>query len=142
MNDAPAGKDRPMDEPDPNVEVTVIQQDARSAEIRVVGELTEVARRPLVRAMTDLMLTDHELHRVQVDTTGVTFMDSAGMATLVQLEKMGEPRGIEVILVVNSAAVTRPLQLSGLWTRFTIIDRREDAPEAVHEATHRHTEHS
>jgi len=131
-----------MDEPDPNVEVTVIQQDAESAEIRVVGELTEVARRPLVRAMTDLMLSDHELHRVQVDTTGVTFMDSAGMATLVQLEKMGEPRRIEVILVVNSSAVTRPLQLSGLWTRFTIIDRREDAPEAVHEATHRRTEHS
>jgi anti-anti-sigma factor len=131
-----------MDEPDPNVEVTVTQQDARAAVIRVEGELTEPARRPLVRAMTDLMLTDPELQRVQVDTTGVTFMDSVGMATLVQLEKMGEPRGIDVVLVVNSAAVTRPLQLSGLWTRFTIIDRREGTHETVQPATHRHTGHS
>jgi anti-anti-sigma factor len=142
MNSGPAGKKRAMDEPDPNVEVTVSQQDAHSDEILVAGELTEAARRPLVRAMTDLMLTDHRLHRVQVDTTGVTFMNSAGMSVLVQLQKMGRPRGIELVLIVNSDVVTRPLQLSGLWHRFTIVDRRHDTPGTVHEATHQRTEHS
>jgi anti-sigma B factor antagonist len=54
----------------------------------------------------------------------VTFINSAGIAALVQLQKMGQPRGIELALAVQNPAVTRPLQLSGLWHRFTIIDRR------------------
>jgi anti-anti-sigma factor len=131
-----------MDEPDPSVEVTVTAQDDESAHIRIVGQLTEDARRPVIRAMTELMLHAPHLHRVEVDTTGVTFMNSAGMAVLIQLQKMGQPRGIEIVLIAQSAAVTRPLQLSGLWHRFTIIDRRVDSPDVVHEATHRRSEHT
>jgi anti-anti-sigma factor len=142
MNRALTGQDTGMGEPDPHVEVTVTAQDDESTELRVVGDLTEDARRPLVRTMTDLMLHLPGLRRVRVDTREVTFMNSAGMATLVQLQKMGQPRGIDLVLVVQSAAVTRPLQLSGLWHRFTIIDLREGTPETVHEATPRHTEHS
>ena len=86
-----------MDDAEDTVEVTVTEHDAETAEIRVVGELTEGARRPLVRAMTDLMLGSPELNRVQLDTCGVTFMNSAGIASLVQLHKMVQPRGIEQI---------------------------------------------
>ena len=131
-----------MDDVEDTVEVTVTEHDAENAEIRVVGELTEGARRPLVRAMTDLMLGSPELKRVQLDTCEVTFMNSAGIASLVQLHKMVQPRGIELPLVVHSTAVARPLQLSGLWHRFTVIDRRDDSPDVVHESTHRRTEHS
>jgi stage II sporulation protein AA (anti-sigma F factor antagonist) len=131
-----------MDEPDPSVEVTVTQHDAESAEIRLVGELTEGARRPLLRAMTDLLLNAPGLRRVQIDTRGVTFMDSAGMATLVQVQKLCQPRGIDVALVVQGTAVVRPLTLSGLWHRFTIIERHGAAPDVVHGATHRATEDS
>ncbi|QXG74437.1 STAS domain-containing protein [Modestobacter sp. L9-4] len=131
-----------MDDAEDTVEVTVTGHDAETAEIRVVGELTEGARRPLVRAMTDLMLGSPELKRVQLDTREVTFMNSAGIASLVQLHKMVQPRGIELPLVVHSTAVARPLQLSGLWHRFTVIDRRDDSPDVVHESTHRRTEHS
>ena len=141
MNHDPAGKDHAMDEPDPSVEVTVTEQDARSAEIRVVGELTEAARRPLVRVMTDLMLSAPHLHRVQLDTCQVSFMNSAGMSALVQVQKMLQPRGIELTLEVRSAVVSRPLQLSGLWRRFTILDRREETPEHVHEAMPPGSEH-
>jgi len=123
-----------MDEPDPSVEVTVVAQDAESAELCVTGELTEDARRPLVRVMTELMLQGPNLRRVQLDTTGVTFMNSAGMSTLVQLQKMGQPRGIELPLVVDSSAVARPLQVSGLWRRFTIVDRRDGHPPETHDA--------
>ena len=131
-----------MDDVEDTVEVTVTEHDTENAEIRVVGELTEGARRPLVRAMTDLMLGSPELKRVQLDTCEVTFMNSAGIASLVQLHKMVQPRGIELPLVVHSTAVARPLQLSGLWHRFTVIDRRDDSPDVVHESTHRRTEHS
>ena len=130
-----------MDERGSSVEVTVTEHDAASAEIRLVGELTEDARRPLVRAMTDLMLSAPQLRHLRLDTCGVTFMNSAGVSALVQLQKMGQPRGIELTLAVQSAVVTRPLQLSGLWHRFTIDDRRPDTPGGVHESTHRRTEH-
>ena len=128
-----AGKDTAMDEPDPSVEVTVTAQDDASAHICITGDLTEDARRPLVRAMTDLMLNVPGLREVQLDTTGVTFVNSAGVSALVQLEKMGHPRGIEVPLVVGSSLVSRPLQVSGLWRRFRIIDRREGVPPHTHE---------
>jgi anti-anti-sigma factor len=131
-----------MDEPDPSVEVTVMQQDDRSAEIRMVGQLTEGARRPVIRAMTDLLLTAPHLRRVELDTREVTFMNSAGVATLVQVQKMCQPRGIDVVLVVAGTTVARPLTLSGLWHRFTIIEHHDHAHDTVHEATHRPTEHS
>ena len=131
-----------MDDAEDTVEVTVTGHDAETAEIRVVGELTEGARRPLVRAVTDLMLSAPELKRVELDTRGVTFMNSAGIASLVQLHKLVQPRGIELPLVVHSTTVARPLQLSGLWHRFTVVDRRDDSPDVVHESVHRRTDHS
>ena len=142
MNPTPTGQFRTVDEPDPSVEVTVVAQDAESAEICVTGELTEDARRPLVRVMTDLMLQVPGLRRVQLDTTGVAFMNSAGMSTLVQLQKMGQPRGIELPLLVDSSVVARPLQVSGLWRRFTILDRREGHPPETHDAMPPGQEHS
>ncbi len=131
-----------MDEPVPDIEVTVTEQDAEHAVVRLVGELTEAARRPLVRTVTDLLLGAPHLKRVRLDTSRVTFMNSAGMSALVQVLKLCQPRGIALELAVHGSEVTRPLQLSGLWHRFTIIDRRDDAPDEVHEATHRRTEHS
>jgi anti-anti-sigma factor len=131
-----------MDEPEASVDVEVTAQDAHAAEITLTGELTEGARRPLVRVMTDLLLGAPQLRRVQLDTRPVSFLNSAGLSTLVQVQKMCQPRGIELALVVGDDAVTRPLQLSGLWHRFTVIDRRPDVPEEVHEATHRPHEHS
>jgi stage II sporulation protein AA (anti-sigma F factor antagonist) len=91
-----------------------------TAHLSVTGELTDTARRPLVRVLTDLLLGQPAPGRVELDLSAVTFMNSAGMAVLVQLQKLAAPRGIEVVLVRPPAAVVRPLQLSGLWHRFPI----------------------
>ena len=93
-----------------------------TARLGVSGELTEAARRPLVRALTDLLLGEQSLRRVELHLGDVTFMSSAGLAVLVQLQKLGVPRGIETVLVDPPAAVARPLQLTGLWHRFGIVD--------------------
>ncbi|MGY1804445.1 STAS domain-containing protein [Blastococcus sp. SYSU D00922] len=90
------------------------------ARVTVAGELTDAARRPLVRVLTDLLLGQPAPGRVELDLSGVGFMNSAGMAVLVQLQKLAAPRGIEVALVRPTPAVVRPLQLSGLWHRFPI----------------------
>ncbi|WP_245160921.1 STAS domain-containing protein [Blastococcus sp. CT_GayMR16] len=90
--------------------------------LTLAGELTEAARRPLVRVLTELLLHEHDLARVVLDLRSVPFMNSAGMAVLVQLERMASPRAIEVALLDPPDGVLRPLQLSGLWRRFPIVD--------------------
>jgi stage II sporulation protein AA (anti-sigma F factor antagonist) len=91
-----------------------------TAVVTVTGELTEPARRPLVRTLTDLLLSVPSLHRVELHLRAVGFMNSAGMAVLVQLQKLGQPRAVEIVLVDPPETVTRPLQLAGLWHRFPV----------------------
>ena len=93
-----------------------------TAVVTVVGELTESARRPIVRTMTDLLLGVPHLHRVELHLRQVPFMNSAGMAVLVQLQKLGQPRGVEIVLVAPPETVSRPLQLAGLWHRFPVVE--------------------
>jgi anti-anti-sigma regulatory factor len=45
---------------------------------------------------------------------------------LVQGQRMAAPRGIEVVLVDPPTLVIRPLQLSGLWHRFPIVESGQD----------------
>jgi stage II sporulation protein AA (anti-sigma F factor antagonist) len=115
---APASQETPHpDEP----EVTS-QLQGDTAVVTVGGELTEAARRPLVRALTDLLLGVPTLHRVELRLRDVAFMNSAGMAVLVQLQKLGQPRAVEIVLVEPPESVTRPLQLAGLWHRFPVVE--------------------
>jgi anti-anti-sigma factor len=124
-----------------NLTVTCTR-DGDTARIEVVGELTDTARRPLVRELTDLMLSHTPLKRVDLDLCEVSFLNSAGISALVQLQKMVQPRGIELTLAVKNVAVTRPLQLSGLWHRFTVLDRRPDTAQETHEPLPPGREHS
>jgi anti-anti-sigma factor len=97
---------------------SVLRRD--TALVTVVGELTEPARRPLVRTLTDLLLSVPNLRRVELHLRDVTFMNSAGMAVLVQLQKLGQPRAVDIVLVGPPETVARPLQLAGLWHRFPV----------------------
>jgi anti-anti-sigma factor len=96
--------------------------DGDTARITVTGELTDAARRPLIRVLTDLLLSQPSLHRVELDVRRVSFMNSAGMAVLVQAQRMTAPRGVELVLVDAPPEVIRPLQLSGLWHRFPVLE--------------------
>src|ERR1700712_2407014 len=100
--------------------------DGDVATVTVTGELTDAARRPLVRCMTDLLLGPPGLRALRLELAGVPFMNSAGMAVLVQLQRMGAPRAVDVVLVDPPAVVARPLQLSGLWRRFPIEVPEDD----------------
>ena len=103
----------------PEPEVATVQ-DGDVARLVVAGDLTEAARRPLVREVTELLLDGSALRAVELELRDVPFMNSAGMAVLVQLQRMTAPRGIDVVLVDPPPVVARPLQLSGLWRRFQI----------------------
>ncbi|WP_324273408.1 STAS domain-containing protein [Blastococcus brunescens] len=70
--------------------------------------------------MTELLLAQRAPTRIELDLSATAFMNSGGLAVLVQLQRLAAPRGIEVALVDPPPAVVRPLQLSGLWHRFPI----------------------
>jgi anti-anti-sigma factor len=99
--------------------------DGDTARLTVTGDLTDIARRPLVRVLTQLLLERPTLNRVELDLSGVAFMNSAGMAVLVQGQRMAAPRGIQVVLIDPPSTVIRPLQLSGLWHRFPVVHTGE-----------------
>ena len=84
-----------------------------------------------MRVLTDTLLSRQPLRRVELHLGGVPFMNSAGMAVLVQLQRMAAPKGVDVALVTPSNAVSRPLQLTGLWHRFPIVDENGDENSAV-----------
>ena len=100
--------------------------DGDTARLTLTGELTDVARRPLVRVLTQLLLERPTLNRVELDLRGVSFTNSAGMSILIQGQRMAAPRGIQVVLVDPPVAVARPLQLSGLWHRFPVVSAADD----------------
>ena len=104
-----------------------VDLDGDTARLAVVGELTDAARRPLVREVTDLLLAQPTLHRIDLDLRGVTFVNSAGVAVLVQVQKLAAPRAIDLVLVEPPAVVARPLQMTGLWHRFTVQESEADA---------------
>ena len=100
--------------------------DGDVARVTVAGELTDASRRPLMRVLTDLLLQVPSLHRVELDVRAVPFLNSAGITVLVQALRMTAPRAIEVVLVGPTSAVIRPLQLSGLWHRFSVLEQPDD----------------
>jgi anti-anti-sigma factor len=116
---APSPRDLGHPATEPEVTHTL---DGDVARLTLAGELTGFARRPLMRVLTDLLLHVQALRRVELDLHEVTFMNSAGLAVLVQALRMTSPRAIALVLVGAPSAVIRPLQLSGLWHRFTMID--------------------
>ena len=119
----PAHDGVPEDAPTvPEVALALVDDVAR---LTIAGELTEAARRPLVRELTDLLLTVPALRRVELDVRDVNFLNSAGIAVLVQLQRMSQPRGVELVLVEPPAVVVRPLHVTGLWHRFEVLDPAE-----------------
>ncbi|MGY1814805.1 STAS domain-containing protein [Blastococcus sp. SYSU D00820] len=129
MDDAPStarAATGPDAEDAPEVGLTVAGD---SATVTVDGELTEQARKPLVRTVTDLLLSTHSLRTLRLDLRSVAYTNSAGMALLVQVQKLAQPRGIELVLVDPPTAVTRPLQMTGLWHRFLVEEPAGGGPE-------------
>ena len=126
MSGARRGHDRAVEETNAAEPEVVQVMDGDTARVTLTGELTDAARRPLVRVLTDLLLEHQALARVVLDVSGISFMNSAGMAVLVQAERMAAPRGIELALLDPPEGVLRPLQLSGLWRRFPVLDSADD----------------
>jgi anti-sigma B factor antagonist len=57
-----------------------------------------------------------------VDLGGVGFIDSAGVRELLKAQRVAQENGTDLVLRSPSEACRRVLQLSGVWTEFTVAD--------------------
>jgi anti-sigma B factor antagonist len=68
---------------------------------------------------------------VVIDLSGVTYMDSSGLAALIAAHQLTEERRGRLALVIRSEAVRRTVEVRGLDRVFTIVATREEAVAAV-----------
>jgi anti-sigma B factor antagonist len=88
--------------------------------IRVKGEIDLYSSPGLRAAITSAV--PGSKNGVVVDLSGVEYMDSSGVATLVEGLRAAMERNISYVLLSPSASVLKVLQLSRLDAVFTIRD--------------------
>jgi len=60
---------------------------------------------------------------VELDLRGVTFLDSAGLSALATAHRSAQAAGRTLHMRCGTTrAVVRPLQITGLWTLFDVLD--------------------
>jgi anti-sigma B factor antagonist len=101
---------------------SVVEPDRAVAVLALWGEL-ELATAPQVAAsIRDLV--EAGFPKVEVDLSGLTFIDSTGLQTLVEGSRLASQYGCALSLVPGSDAVQRTFVLTGLDSCFTFEEPR------------------
>jgi anti-sigma B factor antagonist len=66
-------------------------------------------------------------NRLVIDLTGLTHMDSTGMAALIDAHQLSKERGGGMALVITSESVRRTVEVRGLDRLFTTALTRDEA---------------
>ena len=92
---------------------------ADATRVSAVGEVDFGTQGQLERALADL---GADQRPVELDLSGVSFIDSSGLATLLSMRNLLAERGGMLVLRAPSDAVRRVLELAGLSEAFAIND--------------------
>ena len=87
--------------------------------LSAVGEIDFATQGELERALIDLC-TDGG--RLELDLSGVTFVDSSGLAVLLSMRNHWAESGGMLLLRAPSERVRHVLELAGLSAAFTIVE--------------------
>jgi anti-sigma B factor antagonist len=92
--------------------------------VTVVGDLDTLSAPVLGGCLAELL--DHpDVRAVELDLSGVTFLDSAGLTVLASAHRTAQRAGQVLRVRCGTArAVLRPLQITGLADVLTIVDGR------------------
>jgi anti-sigma B factor antagonist len=82
------------------------------------GEIDLAAEPAVVDAFAEVLTNDPGLKHVDLDVSGVEFIDSCGLRALLRCRSLATARGVELTLTVIEGPVTRLLELAGLDTWF------------------------
>jgi anti-sigma B factor antagonist len=97
---------------------------ADPAPVIVIAGDVDVYEVPSFRAALGAVL-DEGFERVVIDCSGMTFIDSAGLALLVDVQRRLAARGGELVLRGVRPASRRIFEITSLTTMFTFDDADE-----------------
>jgi anti-sigma B factor antagonist len=90
--------------------------------VRVSGEVDSTTAPGLGNCLLEVIARPGD-GTVELDLRGVTFLDSAGLSALATAHRAAQAAGRELQMRCGTTrAVVRPLQITGLWTVFTVVD--------------------
>lgn len=89
--------------------------------LSVAGELDVATSPALRRAFTDL-LDGNELPDVVLDTSGLSFVDSSGLAVLLMGAREWQTHGRRLVLRTPSPTLSRLIDLAGVRRAFDLDD--------------------
>jgi anti-sigma B factor antagonist len=91
----------------------VARHQGESLDVTLLGELDMAATFKLESDLERLLARDN-VRRLVLDLAGLTFVDSAGLGTLLAIRDRTQDLDIEMVVTNVSAPVRRILDLSGL----------------------------
>jgi anti-sigma B factor antagonist len=97
--------------------------------VAVQGELDLSNASGLVRQVESAVRSGRNC--VVIDLTGITHMDSTGLAAMIEAHHLTQARRGRLALVVQSESARRTIEVRGLDRLFTILATREEAVGAV-----------
>ncbi|MBB3674289.1 STAS domain-containing protein [Modestobacter versicolor] len=90
--------------------------------VSVSGEVDSTTAPGLRNCLLEVLARPGET-TVEVDLREVTFLDSAGLSALATAHRAAVAAGrVLQMRCGTTRAVVRPLQITGLWTVFTVLD--------------------
>jgi anti-sigma B factor antagonist len=109
-------------------ETPTIIQDASGAVIVAPSGEIDMSRSPILRNTLREVL-DKDPDRLVVDLTDVAYMDSSGLATLVEAMRSAKEHTAEMMLCGLNDQVRAIFEIARLHHFFTITDSRQQALE-------------
>jgi len=104
----------PGNAPDDDLFSATSRRDGARAIVEIAGELDLSTVEPLTAKLRDAIVDG--IDTVDLDTTGVTFLDSRALAMFLAFQINGPKEGVAVRIVAASDEVVRVAKLAGLET--------------------------
>ena len=99
--------------------------------VAVTGELDLSNASSLVRQVETAVRSGRNC--IVIDLSGITHMDSTGLAAMIEAHHLTLSRRGRLALVAQSESVRRTIEVRGLDRLFTIVPTRDEALDAVHD---------
>jgi anti-sigma B factor antagonist len=95
--------------------------------VAATGELDSGTAPELAEAF-ERAASEHDGGELHLDLAGLSFIDSAGLRAIIQLERSARERGLPLVVTPPPAPVTELLELTGLTERLTLTTHQGQAP--------------
>lgn len=111
------------------ISITQQRQETGVVVLAVGGDLDLLTTQTLEERLKEALSPPN--NAVVLDLSGVQFLGSAALSTLLACAESAKSGGIDFRLVASERATLRPLEMTGVQSSFTIFDSVEDAVSSM-----------